>query len=687
MASVAAPDDDNVVPIRPGQPDPPAHPWDRPADRRPVLPGWVREKQSRGHAARWASRHVSHHVAFHGVRIPKYLVRTLLCAPRGLALAAWHGWRWVFDRDAAGTHELRVDAAARKDHKAFAAAARIRKDRVRTRLLAIAVSGVALALLAGIVALVWPPGLWLLLVAAVGGLAYLGRPQGRPLIDHAVVSAAAERITADVIVRALSNLGLAGISQALKAGRDIQFIAPGVGRDGPGWRAEMDLPWGVTVTDIMERRDRLASGLRRPLACVWPMPSPDAHEGRLVLFITDKPMRDLAPAAWPLAAKGTADLFRPAPFGRDQRGRAITILLMFTGVIVGAMPRMGKTMALRLLVLFAALDVRAELRVWELKGTGDLSCSEHVAYSYGSGADDATLQRCLDDVRDVAAELDKRAKVIRGLPRDICPENKVTPELAAKRSLGLHPLVLVISECQEAFSHPKLGKEFDALVSAIVKRGPALGVIPALDTQRPDAASLPGGIRANIGVRFALRVMDNVANDMILPTGSYKAGIRATDFAQTDKGIGWLVGHGDQADIVRTCYCDAIQADAIGRRARRLREAAGTLSGYCLGEHEAQLPVVDLLADVLAVTQGTDRIWSETIAARLAELRPELYRGWDAAAVGDALRVRGVDVVQIWGQTEDGQQANRRGVTRAALAAASASALGSSCSASRETDR
>jgi DNA segregation ATPase FtsK/SpoIIIE, S-DNA-T family len=178
-----------------------------------------------------------------------------------------------------------------------------------------------------------------------------------------------------------------------------------------------------------------------------------------------------------------------------------------------------------------------------------------------------------------------------------------------------------------------------------------------------------------------------VANDMILPTGSYKAGIRATDFAQTDKGIGWLVGHGDQADIVRTCYCDAIQADAIGRRARRLREAAGTLSGYCLGEHEAQLPVVDLLADVLAVTQGTDRIWSETIAARLAELRPELYRGWDAAAVGDALRVRGVDVVQIWGQTEDGQQANRRGVTRAALAAASASALGSSCSASRETDR
>ncbi len=55
--------------------------------------------------------------------------------------------------------------------------------------------------------------------------------------------------------------------------------------------------------------------------------------------------------------------------------------------------------------------------------------------------------------------------------------------------------------------------------------------------------------------------------------------------------------------------------------------------------------MVDLLADILAVTKS---VWSETIAARLAELRPEIYRGWDAASVGDALRVRGVDVVQVW---------------------------------------
>ncbi len=259
-----------------------------------------------------------------------------------------------------------------------------------------------------------------------------------------------------------------------------------------------------------------------------------------------------------------------------------------------------------------------------------------------------------------------------------------TPELASKKSLGLHPLVITISECQEAFAHPQMGKEFDQPTSAIVKRGPALGVIPLFDTQRPDAASLPSGIRANIGVRFALRVMDNVANDMIMPTGSYKNGVRATDFAASDKGIGWLVGHGDQADIVKTHYADAVQADVIARRALGgcARRQAPWLATRSVSRM-AQLPVVDLLADVLAVTEGTERIWSEAIAARLAELRPEIYRGWDAAAVGDALRVRGVEVSQIWGTTSDGQQANRRGVTRAALLAASRSSLGSSGAASK----
>src|SRR5205823_4592581 len=147
---------------------------------------------------------------------------------------------------------------------------------------------------------------------------------------------------------------------------------------------------------------------------------------------------------------------------------------MFASMLIGAMPRMGKTFALRVLALGAALDPNARLRVWELKGTGDLAALEHVAHEYGSGADDATIEACLASVREVYAELDRRAARIRGLPKDLCPESKVTPELARRKSLGLHPEVVIIDECQEAYSHPACGKEFDRLTTAIVKRGPAL---------------------------------------------------------------------------------------------------------------------------------------------------------------------------------------------------------------------
>jgi hypothetical protein len=42
----------------------------------------------------------------------------------------------------------------------------------------------------------------------------------------------------------------------------------------------------------------------------------------------------------------------------------------------------------------------------------------------------------------------------------------------------------------------------------------------------------------------------------------------------------------------------------------------------------------------------------------------------DASTLGDALRVRGVEPAQQWGQTAEGDGVNRRGVTREQIAAA-----------------
>ncbi|WP_354387235.1 hypothetical protein [Streptomyces atratus] len=167
--------------------------------------------------------------------------------------------------------------------------------------------------------------------------------------------------------------------------------------------------------------------------------------------------------------------------------------------------------------------------------------------------------------------------MINKLPKDICPENKVTPALAAKKSLGLHPLVMSIDECQEVFTHERLGKKAAELATAIIKRGRALGVILLLGTQRPDADSLPKAISANVGIRFCLQVMGRPENDMVLGTSMYKNGIRATSFTAEDLGVGYLVGAGPNPQIVRSYYIDNANAEVICQKARAARAAAGTL--------------------------------------------------------------------------------------------------------------
>jgi S-DNA-T family DNA segregation ATPase FtsK/SpoIIIE len=407
----------------------------------------------------------------------------------------------------------------------------------------------------------------------------------------------------------------------------------------------------------------------------------EEHAGRLRLWVGDQDLSQAKPAGWTLAKTGRADIFAPLPFGQDQRGRAVSFLLMFANLLIGAMPRQGKTFALRIVLLAAALDPTVQMRIFELKGTGDLSGpGEKCAHHYGTGADEGTLEACLASLREVKAELDSRAKTIRELPREVCPENKVTPELARRKGLGLHPILFAIDECQELFSHPELGKEAEALCVPIIKRGPALGIMLVLATQRPDAKSLPPAVADNMSLRFCLRVMGQVANDMVLGTSAYKNGIRATMFGHKDKGIGLLVGNADDAQIVRSSYVDGPDADRISDRARAMRAAAGTLTGHAAGEET--LTSADsgpnLLADICQVLPaGQDKVWSETVVDRLADLRPEIYGPWaaqdgktKATQLAAALKPYGITTGQVWSAGPDGKTGNRRGIARTDVVAA-----------------
>ena len=635
--------------------------------RHPVIPVWLRSWEQAFATGKWVVGYAAHVVAFHAVRTPLYGLKLALRAPVGAFRLVGSVMRWWWDLD--GEQVRLATVTPKPDPETYLRLARHRDARVRGRTILLVIGLVAAAaagIWAWLAAPVWSRWPALAVFIAVLGLA--GARADRPLIGPAVVPTRVQRLSAELVTRALGSLGIAQINQALARGADgIGFPAP-ISRDGPGWRAEVDLPLGVTVSDIIERRDRLASGLRRSLGCVWPEPAPDAHAGRLVLWVGDTDMSKAKAPAWPLARHGQADIFAPLPFGHDQRGRPVSVLLMFTNLLIGAMPRQGKTFALRVLLLAVALDPRVQLNIYELKGTGDLSPLEKVSHTYGSGQDDDTIGACVKTLREHLVELGRRAKVISGLPRDICPENKVTPDLASRRSLGLFPVVTAIDEVQELFTHPTYGKEAEEICLRIIKLGPAMGIHLVLATQRPDKDSLPTGISANMGLRFCLRVMGQLENDMVLGTSSYRNGVRATTFTNRDKGIGWLVGNADDPQIVRSAYLDGPAADKIADRARALRANAGTLTGHAIGDQDdtETRRGYDLLADILAVLPaGEDKAWSETVVERLAELRPDVYAAWGAEQLAAALKPYGVPTGrQVWGKTPDGKGANRRGIHR-----------------------
>lgn len=85
------------------------------------------------------------------------------------------------------------------------------------------------------------------------------------------------------------------------------------------------------------------------------------------------------------------------------------------------------------------------------------------------------------------------------------------------------------------------------------------------------------------------------------------------------------------------------------------------------------MDVLDAVAGVFAASER--RLWSETIVTRLAAARPQNFDGWTPHGLAAALRPYGVEPVQFWDTTADGQRANRRGYTRDAIVDAQADRL------------
>lgn len=657
------PDDAEALYYEPPEPGVPVDPPDRPvvytdvvartADRRPIVPAAFRSRDQRAILLHWARGYVFYWLLYHALHSPKYLAKVAFWAPVGLVRGTARLLWWA--RAEEGNWSLRQHAASRNSVDDW-----LKLDRTRERQSSWRgplVIFLFVLLIAAVVVLQsslvprWAP--WAAGAVAVVVLARIGRPADKPITDRVSTAPGYRKLTAELVRAALLATGYG------KEPGDYAFDREII-REGPGYSALVRAPHGVTAAMLIERADRAAARLHLPLDQVWMKVG--RHAGQLELFVGDEPMSAATRPAWPLLKRGRVDIFEPVPIGHDERDQPILALLMFTNWIIGAIPRMGKTFVLRLLLLAASLDPRVKLGAADLKGTGDLSALKPAATWYFVGDDEDELSALMSALRGLREELRRRAAVLRDLPRDICPENKVTPQLAGMAHLGLAPVVFGIDECQVLFTDPEHGKDAEVVCTDLIKRGPAVGINLLLATQRPDSKSLPTGISGNAGTRFCLRVTGQMENDMVLGTSMYRNGVRATMFTNRAKGVGWLVGAMDEPTVVATSYVDGPAAERIVARAVELR------GGPVLAEPPQQRArAYSLLEDLRAVwPAGEEAAWSELLLDGLARLRPDHYGGWDVRAFGAAARAAGVDVVSVHRKL-GGKGVTKYGVRLAAL--------------------
>jgi DNA segregation ATPase FtsK/SpoIIIE, S-DNA-T family len=397
---------------------------------------------------------------------------------------------------------------------------------------------------------------------------------------------------------------------------------------------------------------------------VWPEPVTDEHAGRLEGWVGQQDINRRKPVPHPLLRSGTADIFKPVPAGTDVRGRPVKAPLIYHNWLMGSQPRNGKTGAVRQLAAAVALDPLAGMQVHELKGTGDLDAFEPLCTRFSSGIDDASVAAAAESLARLRTECERRGPLIKGLPSAICPEKRVTRQVA-ERYPKLRPVVCFIDECQNLFAHPKYGKQAGIDAEFVIKIGPAMGVVLILATQRPDKDSLPTGVSGNVSIRFCFYVAGQIENDMILGTSAYKNGIRATMFRpEVDAGLGYLKGATPAPKVVKTHYLNIEEAKSVVARARVLRERAGTLPAAAGDE-----PGRDVLADVLGVIGEDAGMHWETLARQLTARWPDRWAGATGESVSAECRGLGVpsEQVKVGG-------VNRMGVKRATAERIAASA-------------
>ncbi|SFW63106.1 FtsK/SpoIIIE domain-containing protein [Amycolatopsis australiensis] len=498
------------------------------------------------------------------------------------------------------------------------------------------VTGAVLAILALAVAVVdlvyGADPLWIAGGVASVALAVLGRRKdGNPGRKPALAGPRTLTWTMDpqVLVDAFRDAKLIGKDEALR-------LVERATRVGDGWAITVDLPATRKAADVVKNRDALASALAvdEVQLIVERVRGNGGHAGRVSMWVADEDPYSKPPVRTPLLGVSRWDAWRPVPFGRDARDRRVDLPLVWTSLLVGAIPRQGKTFAARLAAAGLILDAWVRLYVADFKAGKDWDAAGQVAHRFMSGDEPDHVLTLVDWLVELVGEVQGRFRRMRDLDDLTCPESKVTPEMSRDTSLNMPITAIFIDEVQVPLEdrtpvvvHGKkvnAGEYVGELLTWLAKKGPAAGIVLVLATQRPDSKTIPSGLRAVLGSRFALRVMDWRDSNIVLGEQMNTRGYDSSRLLPSHKGVGILrpdgataAGADVLATTVRTYYMPNEDWQTICQQGRALRMEAGTLTGHANGQ-DTRL-TLDHAAVARAIGAGTTPAPEAATPAELPE--------------------------------------------------------------------
>ncbi|MFJ2017141.1 ATP-binding protein [Streptomyces nodosus] len=444
-------------------------------------------------------------------------------------------------------------------------------------------------------------------------------------------SSEGEPITPSIVVKALRDLGVPALRNAIKEMGDAGAAMLGPIRiAGCGVEVDVTLPSGVSTIEVQNRRRKLAENLTRHEHEVFVNIPQAARTVRL--WVADSGALDEPIGPSPLVTDDalTADYAKgKAPWGQDLRGDAASLSLYQRHLLITGLSNQGKTAALRALALWLALDRSVQFRVADLKGAGDWAMFDGLATVLIQGPTDDHVIEATEMVEGGVSEMERR--------------------LQAPPGTAFPPLILLVDEAQVAFMCPvvdadkrpyggsKATSRYFMAARKVHNQGRAVNVLLWQGTQDPTDQNLPKLVREGAHTRASLALGTESQARMALGDKAVDGGAAPNLLRPgLDKGTvvvasdGIAIPAGQSSITVRTHYIDTEKATEIAERAKAMRDGVTTLHAVERGEER------DPLADIATVLGDAPRVLTADVLKRLSTLNAEAYGRWTP---GDLKRV------------------------------------------------